>query len=142
VERTKVMVCFSIYGDTFPLDYVTEKLGITPTNTYGKGDVVPNRSTTRYRLETTWDLGTDYQESLDVNEQLHQIINQLRDKVTIINKIKKAYPVECKFFIVIIIEEGYTPALYLNKEVINFASSIEAEVDIDLYANPYESDID
>lgn len=35
-------------------------------------------------------------------------------------------------------EEGHTPALYLDKDVINFASSIEAEFDIDLYANPYE----
>ena len=138
MERTKVKVCFSIFGDTFPLDYVTEKLGITPSDTYRKGDIIPNRSTTQFRKETSWDLDTGYQESLDVNEQLQQIITQLRNKVSIISEIKKTYSVECKFFIIVIMEEGHTPAFYLDKDVINFASSIEAEFDIDLYANPFE----
>ncbi len=140
MERTKVKVYFSLFGDTFPLDYVTEKLGITPSNTYRKRDIIPNRSTTQFRKETTWDLGTGYQESLDVNEQLQQIITQLLNKVSIISEIKKTYSVQCKIFIVIIIEEGHTPTLYLDKDVINFASTIAAEFDRDLYANPPEDD--
>ncbi|MFJ3390822.1 MULTISPECIES: hypothetical protein [unclassified Lysinibacillus] len=36
------------------------------------------------------------------------------------------------------IEKGNTPALYLDKDIIKFASSIEAEFDVDLYANPYD----
>lgn len=138
MERTKVRVYFSLFGDTFPLDYVTEKLGITPSNTYRKGDIIPNRSATLFRKETSWDLDTGYQESLDVNEQLQQIITPLRKKVSIINEIKKIYSVECKFFIVVEIEEGNTPGLYLDTAVINFASNIEAAFDIDLYASPYE----
>ncbi|MFD1738714.1 DUF4279 domain-containing protein [Bacillus salitolerans] len=138
VDRTKVRVYFSLFGDTFPLDYVTEKLGITPSHTYRKGDVIPNRSTTLFRKETSWDLDTGYQESLDVNEQLQQIITQLRNKVSIISEIKKIYSVECKFFIVVEIEEGNTPGLYLDRDIINFASNIEAEFVIDLYANPYK----
>jgi hypothetical protein len=46
---------------------------------------------------------------------------------------------ECKFFIVIKIDKGNSPALYMDKEIIKFASSIEAEFEVDLYANPYES---
>ncbi|MFS1519420.1 DUF4279 domain-containing protein [Bacillus sp. SCS-151] len=46
------MVYFTIFGETFPLDYVTDKLGITPTMTYKKGDVIPRRSKTLYRKET------------------------------------------------------------------------------------------
>lgn len=137
MERTRVRVYFSIFGDTFPLEHVTEKLGISPTNTYRKGDIIPNRSRTLLRKETSWDLDTGYQESRDVNEQLQQIINQLRNKVPIISEIKNIYSVECKFFIVVEIEEGKTPGLYLDREVINFASNIEAEFDIDLYAYPY-----
>ncbi|MDP4106479.1 MAG: hypothetical protein Q8935_16200 [Bacillota bacterium] len=47
---------------------------------------------------------------------------------------------ECKFYIVIKIEKGNAPFLYFHKDIIKFASSIEAEFDVDLYANPYESD--
>jgi hypothetical protein len=135
-----VMVYFSLYGDEFPTDAVTEKLEVTPTITYEKGDLIPNRSTVCYRKETSWDLGTGYQVSLDVNNQLQQILDKLQNKSSIINEIKEAYSVQCKFFIVIKIEEGNTPSLYLYKDIIKFASSIEAEFDIDLYANPYEND--
>lgn len=132
MESTTVMVYFSIFGDEFPIDNVTEKLGIIPTETYEKGDFL--------RKETSWDLSTGYQVSLDVNDQLQQIISKLQNKTSIINEIKETYSVECKFFIVVKIEDGNTPTLYLDKEAIKIASSIEAEFDIDLYANPYEDD--
>ncbi|MEH6947137.1 DUF4279 domain-containing protein [Bacillus sp. JJ634] len=51
-------------------------------------------------------------------EQLQQIIAPLRKKVLIIREIKKTYSIGCKFFVVAIIEEGYTPALYLDKDII------------------------
>jgi hypothetical protein len=128
-----------LYGDEFPIDEVTEKLKVTPTETYKKGDLIPNRSTVRYRKETSWDLGTGYQDSLDVNDQLQQIVGKLQHKSSTINEIKQAYSLECKFFIVIKIDKGNSPALYMDKEIIKFASSIEAEFEVDLYANPYES---
>jgi len=135
------MVYFSLYGEDFPIDEVTVRLKVRPTETYKKGDIIPNRSTNRYRSETSWDLGTDYQDSLDVNKQLQEIIDKLQNKSSTINEMKDAYSLECKFFIVIIIENGNTPALYLDKEIIKFAASIEAEFDVDLYTNSYESDL-
>jgi hypothetical protein len=140
LDKTQVMVYFSLYGDEFPTDDVTEKLVVIPTKTYKKGDLIPNRSTVCYRKETSWEVETGYQVSLDVNNQFQQIIDKLKNKSSIINEIKEAYSVECKFFIVMIIKKGNTPSLYLDKDIIKFASSIEAEFDIDLYVNPYESD--
>ncbi|MCT2344555.1 DUF4279 domain-containing protein [Niallia taxi] len=137
MDKTKVKVYFSLFGDAFPLEEITERLEITPTETYKRGDLIPKRSIPLYRKETSWDLGTGYQVSLDVNNQLQKIINKLKNKASIITEIKDAYSVECKFFIVVKIEEGNTPGLYLDKEIIKFASSIEAEFDVDLYANSY-----
>ncbi|AGK54534.1 DUF4279 domain-containing protein [Bacillus sp. 1NLA3E] len=140
MNKTKTMVYFSLYGDNFSIDEVTEKLNVTPTKTYKKGDLIPNLSTVRYRKETSWDLGTGYEDSLDVCNQLQQIVGKLQNKSSNINEIKEAYSLECKFYIVIKIEKGNAPFLYLDKDIIKFASSIEAEFDVDLYANPYESD--
>jgi membrane-associated HD superfamily phosphohydrolase len=142
LNKTQVIVYFSLYGDDFPIAEVTEKLKVTPTETYKKGDLITNRSTVRYRKETSWDLGTGYQDSLDVNNQLQQIVGKLKNMPSTINEIKESYSLECKFFIVIKIEKGNAPALYIDKEIIKFASSIEAEFDVDLYANPYERDFD
>lgn len=35
-------------------------------------------------------------------------------------------------------ENGDSPGLYLDNEQIEFANSIKAEFDIDLYAKPYD----
>lgn len=141
INKTTVRTYFSLYGDYFSVHDVTENLNIIPTITYNKGDVIPNRSTVRYRKNTSWEIDTGNQESFDVNEQLQQIILQLKDKITNINELKSRYNMECIFVIVIIIEQGYTPGLVLEKEVIQFASAIGAEFSIDLYANPYENDL-
>ncbi|MBT2663295.1 DUF4279 domain-containing protein [Bacillus sp. ISL-45] len=137
MDQTKVMVCFSLFGDDFPVGYVTDKLKIQPTNSHRKGDIIPNRSTTLYRKETCWEYGTEYEETEDVNDQLQKIMEQLQNKSLYIHELKKAYSLDCKFFIVIKIEAGETPALYLSKEFIKFASIVEAEIDFDLYANPF-----
>lgn len=134
---------------TFQLDYVTESLGIEPTISYKKGDSIvrkhkPNDVSTKteFRKETAWELGTDYQESYDVKEQMDQIIRPLKNKATIINQLKTKYKLECDFSIVIIMENGDTPSLHLDNEQIEFANSIKAEFDIDLYANPYNGNLD
>lgn len=147
LDKTQVMVYFSLYGNEFPINNVTETLGVEPTKTYNKGDVIirphnPNviSTKTHYRKETAWELSTDYQNSFDVKEQIDQILGPLKNKETFINNLKTEYKLECKFSIVIIMENGYTPALYLNNEHIEFANSIKAEIDINLYANPYNDE--
>ncbi|WP_236337214.1 DUF4279 domain-containing protein [Paenibacillus auburnensis] len=78
---------------------------------------MPHSTAPRFRKETAWVIDTGYQESLDVNEQLQQIVTQLRGKALIINEMKQIHSMECKFSIVIKIEEGHTPALYLDKSI-------------------------
>ncbi|MEK4827749.1 DUF4279 domain-containing protein [Niallia sp. FSL W8-0951] len=124
---------------------MTEILGNKPTKSYKKGEVIakkynPNVVSTKvqFRKETAWKFGTDYQESYDVKEQLDQIIGPLKNKATIINQLKSKYNLECNFSILIIMENGETPGLQLDNEQIEFANSIRAEFDIDLYVNPYK----
>lgn len=141
MDKTQVMVYFCLYGDEFPTEKVSERLKVAPTNTYTKGDLISNRSSVCYRKETNWEIGTGYQNSVDVNEQLNQIAAKLQDKVSEIIDIKKEFAIECKFFIVIKIENGIAPSLFLNKNIIKLAAIMEAEFDFDLYSNPYESEI-
>jgi hypothetical protein len=149
LDKTQVMVYFSLYGDEFPIDYVTETLEIEPTKTYKKGDTIVRTfnqkvtsTKTHYRLETAWELSTGYQESFDVKEQLDHILGLLKNKAALINQLKTEYELECHFSIVIIMENGYTPGLHIDNEQIEFANSIKAEFDIDLYAKPYDEYFD
>ena len=139
MDKTQVMVYFSLFADEFPLETVTKRLGVDPTESYKKGDLIRKISATKnlVRQDTAWELSTGYQESLDVEIQLEQIVKQIRDKETTINELKIEFDLECRFTIVIIMNDGYTPALCIGLPIIEFANSIKADFDIDLYSNPY-----
>ncbi|MEE6449427.1 DUF4279 domain-containing protein [Gottfriedia acidiceleris] len=96
----------------------------------------------RFRAYTCWQFRTDYVETLDASKQAKEIIAPLLNKINELITIKKKY--DCQFILkqVPIIENGYCPAIGFDQEVINFCSKIGASIEIDLYANPYESDCD
>jgi len=138
--QTEVLVYFQLLADDFSIEDVTHRLGLTPTETCQRGE---KGYSSRLREYTSWSLGTGYQSSVDVNDQLQPIIAQLRGKETILDDIFDTYDdMQARFIIVIVMEEGQTPALVFDLETIQFAHRIRAEFDIDLYANPYEEDSD
>lgn len=142
LEKTQVMAYFKLYADDFPLEMVTERLGIKPTESYKNGEIIKKISETDYltRSSSSWILSTGYQDSLDVGEQLEQVIERIRDKAAIINELRREYDLECGFVIVSIMNNGYTPGFHLDTSVIAFANSIKADFDIDLYAHPYDEE--
>ncbi|SIQ79809.1 protein of unknown function [Bacillus cereus] len=134
------MAYFSITGDIFPVEAITDALNIGPTRTYKKGDIVARRDNpnlvstkTLYRKETDWTLSTGYQESYDINNQLHVILKSLEEKTEQLKQLKKKYDLEFLFMVVIQVENNESPAMYLQKNIIDFASSIQAEIHFDLY---------
>ena len=136
---------FTIFGEDFPIEIVSDSLRITPTRSYKKGDVIirePNPyviyTGTTYRKETAWEFGTEYEETFDFQEQIANVINQLKNKENIINELCSKYKLKCHFMIVIRINEGNTPAVTINNEFIKLANDIGAEIEFDLYANPYD----
>ena len=89
------MAYFSITGDIFPVEAITDALNIEPTRTYKKvilsQDVIiqilyPQKL---YRKETDWNLSTGYQESYDINNQLHVILKSLEEKTEPLKQLKK-----------------------------------------------------
>ena len=134
------MAYFSITGDIFPVEAITDALNIEPTRTYKKGDIVarrdnPNLVSTKklYRKETDWNLSTGYQESYEINNQLYVILKSLEEKTEPLKQLKKKYDLEFLFMVVIQIENNESPAMYLQKDILDFASSIQAEIHFDLY---------
>ena len=75
-------------------------------------------------------LSTVHYEILHFNEQFHS-------KVDVINALKEQYDLAVGIVVVIEIENGEKPALTISPAMSQFASSIGAEIDIDLYAYAY-----
>ncbi|EJR63066.1 hypothetical protein IIO_02163 [Bacillus cereus VD115] len=143
MDGTQVMVYFNLSGDEFPVEVVSERLQVSPTISYKKGDIIrkTNEIENITRNYTSWQLSTGYQESFDVGDVMEQVILKIKDKSAIINELKREFGLECRFTIVIKINDGHTPAFHLDNPVIDFANSIKADFDIDLYANPYVEEI-
>ncbi|HHY2674816.1 TPA: DUF4279 domain-containing protein [Bacillus toyonensis] len=143
MDETQVMVYFNLSGDEFPVEVVSERLQVSPTKSYKKGDIIRKTNETENitRNYTSWQLSTGYQESLDVGDVMEQLILKLKDKSAIINELKREFGLECRFTIVIKINDSHTPAFHLDNPVIDFANSIKADFDIDLYVNPYVEEI-
>ncbi|MEI5909640.1 DUF4279 domain-containing protein [Bacillus spongiae] len=134
------MAYFSAVADEFPVEAFTNTLVIEPTKTYKKGDVIerPNNphlvsTKIRYRIETNWTISTGYQESYDINNQLNVILNSIEGKTEQLKLLKEKYGLEYFFMVVIQVENNEKPAMYLRKNIIDFASSIQAEIHFDLY---------
>ena len=149
MEKTNAKIYFSLYGDDFPIETVSNLLRLAPTHSHIKGDEIERKSNphvtytkTHYRKDTTWEIGTEYEETLDLEEQITKVIKQLERKEELINEICKKFILKCHFMIVIKIYEGYPPAITINNEFIRLANQIGAEIHFDIYANPYKSEID
>ena len=131
MDSTNVLVEFCIFGEDFEKEIITEGLGIGPSDFYKKGDVAGKKQFKR--KGTCWSISTGYEESLDINDQLAKILNLIKPKTNILINLMEQYALECKFIIVIGIENNQSPAVYLDREVIEFANEIKAEFDFDMY---------
>lgn len=133
MNKTNVMVEFTIVGDEFDPHLITEKLKIKPTQYWIKGEQVRGRNEKIKRKETSWIISTGYEESLDINEQLEKIVELIKDKKTILKKLEMESNLEYIFGIVVNVENNEKPAMYFNRKFIEFANNINAEFYIDLY---------
>ncbi|MBT2286961.1 DUF4279 domain-containing protein [Paenibacillus polymyxa] len=130
MERTNVKVEFSIFGEQFDPNIITNTLLITPTGTWLKGDPVRRDL---FRKETCWEIATEYEESLDINDQIDKVIDLIQDQKDQVIRLIRKHNLECKFEVVINIENNAKPAMYLNKDTIKFIYDLGAEIDFDLY---------
>lgn len=130
MEKTNIMVDFSIIGDEFEPNEITKKILLKPNEYYKKGD----KSESNFkRKECCWSINTGYVETLYVSELIGELIDKLSKKIDVLVDLKKNYKLIFKFFIVINIIDNEKPAIYLDKSIIAFANILEAEFDFDIY---------
>lgn len=131
MEKTNVMVEFRIIGNAYNINEITDCLEVLPSNTWEKGDIIEKNG--KVRECTCWEYSTGYEETYDINSQLVKIYDIFYGKRHMLVKFKESYELEFKIDIVIRIENGEVPAVYLDKEMIEFANIIGAIYDFDMY---------
>ncbi|MBC1210557.1 DUF4279 domain-containing protein [Listeria booriae] len=124
----KVRAGFYLIGDDFNLDYVTEKLNVSPTSTRTKNDFPVSRM-----AHTSWELETEKGFRKAVCWQIEKLLDKLRGKENIISELCNELNLEAIFTIVVNMESGDGPELVLTKEIVSFIGAVNAEIGFDLY---------
>lgn len=131
LTRTNVMCEFRIIGDDFEPDIITEKLKVVPSKVWRQGEKINQRD--KVREYSNWGLSTEYEESYDINEQINKVLIVFKNKKQELLQLKDLFHLDYKIEIVINVESNETPAIYLEKEIIQFCNDVGAIIDFDLY---------
>lgn len=138
MEKTSLYAYISFTGkddvDDFPVEFVTEMLGVKPTRILRMGERIND---VRTRSFTSWQYESETLETLDVDDVLLPILNVFQEKTETINRIKKELNLNVKVALVITMIDGFTPGLAIYPEFSKFASDINAFIDIDMYVYPF-----
>lgn len=138
MEKTSLYAYISFTGkddvDDFPVEVVTEMLGVKPTRILRMGERIND---VRTRSFTSWQYESETLETLDVDDVLLPILNVFQEKTETINRIKKELNLNVKVALVITMIDGFTPGLAIYPEFSKFASDINAFIDIDMYVYPF-----
>lgn len=130
MEETAVSAYFTLIGDDFDVNYVTNVLDITPSETRYKDEILGNG---RKFGHTEWGISTGHEVSLDINNQFNTIFALVYDKIDLLSQLCVECNAEWHILFVITIENGYAPAMYFKKDFIHFAAAIDAQIGFDTY---------
>ncbi len=134
MQTGNTYVYFAFTGDNFDPQVVTDRIGVTPTETWKKGDKGKYKPTLAY---SCWKLSTEEgKEYIMVDSLVEEIIGQLFDKIEIINELKNRFELDSILEIVMYIdtnEEQSTPALGHDLKTIEFLHRTQTKTDVDIY---------
>jgi len=134
METAKSYVYFSLTGDDFDPDYITQIIGINPTEASKKGNKGKYKPALEY---SCWKLSTNQkQENILIENLVEEIVNKLYDKIEIINELKTKFQLSSHLEIVIEIDTNpvqSTPALGHDLRTIEFLYRTKTTTDVDIY---------
>lgn len=134
METGSSYVYFALKGDRFDTDEVTNRLGITPSDSWRKGDKGFYKTAVEFAM---WRLSTDKgKEYIQIDNLVDEIVSKLYDKIEIINDLKRQFQLDSVLEIVLYIdtnEDNSTPALGHDLRTIEFLYRTGTTTDIDIY---------
>lgn len=121
---------FKIIGDFDP-DAVTTILGLRPSKSWKIGDLCRNGTKYDFAL---WEFGRCDNYDVIVENQMHQTISPLLDKIALLNHIREKFDVSfCLEIVPTIYSGNQEPCLAPSMTVIDFCHDTRTEIDIDMY---------
>ena len=134
METGNSYVYFTFKGDSFDTGEVTNRLGITPTDSWRKGDKGFYKTAVEFAM---WRLCTAKgKEYIQIDNLVDEIVSKLYDKIEIINDLKRQFQLDSVLEIVLYVdtnENNSTPSLGHDLKTIEFLYRTGTTTDVDIY---------
>lgn len=133
--NSEISASFTFRGLDFEPEEICKKVGITPSKTWKASDLIYPKATIR-RKQNGWSvkLKLDEKSSLYLEDHIRSVIEQLEPGWLPLIEICKKYDAEINCVIYAVGDER--PAVHFDKEIVDKAAKLNAEIDIDLYFIP------
>ena len=134
-----IRVDFTITGEKFDLDRLTETLGLCPSRSKTKNEwpeIIVESQDGRYNYCCTnmlWEFSTERRRCKEVRFMFEEMMSHLQGKEFWINEFCKENKLTASFNVSITMNNPYRPDIFLTKEVVDFIHALEADVGFDLY---------
>jgi hypothetical protein len=127
----QIKIEFIVFGDLLnPIEF-SNLINISATNYWHKGDNISNNNI--FRKETAWEYSTEFIQTYYLEDVSNLLYNKFETHMNDISNYVKSRKLETKINVITESAFGETPALFINKKLINFLYKIEGVIDIDLY---------
>ncbi len=123
---------FVLTGTDLNPEDVTSKVGIQPTKTWLKDDLISPKGRIRYK-QNGWKLRSHLQASDDLDEHFRVVLEQLKQSWQPLVELCSIYQAE---FCGVIYTSGDRPVIHFDQEVLKAVLQLNAEIDVDLYVLP------
>ena len=130
---TQIKLIFAFFGDTLNLDVLSEIMQFSPTSSWQKGDLIPNRKNGLVRKETCWEYSTGFIQTLNFEDVSSQFIELIKPNIHLLEKYVNENKLQSRIDIVIEIVNDQKPSLFIEKNLMELVTKMNGEIDIDLY---------
>ena len=132
--NTQLKLIFSIFGDDFDPNELTNYIGIKPTSQWCKGDdIYTNVKISRKRKETCWEFTEGFVQTWKFEELTKKYEKLFAEKFDNIKFFVAKRNLKLKLECIVEIADERTPSLYISKSFISILNYLNADFDFDIY---------
>lgn len=124
-----IKIAFTLTGDAFDPELVTRVLGIKPTATWRKGEVVP-RTTVRLKHDG-WRIATEEVETVDLPSQVRRVLEKVMPHAHSVRKVCEELNLSAELNCIVYVDDEF-PVIHFDRDILQSIIALNAEVDVDV----------
>ena len=134
----QITCSLGLFGATLDISRVTREIEVIPTSTWRVGDTIG--ASGRRRSDSGWKFAIKKQGVTAVAPVLDALLEVLEPRFDAILDVIRSQEARVDFACVVYVDDDLVPELHISNFALQRMAQCGADLDIDLYPNPFESE--